>query len=780
MKTQTNKINFSAINSALLGNFESYCRQWLPDGKKSGGEYASINPMRNDAHAGSFSINLHKGIWSDFACGDSGSDPVSLYAYLFHGNDQGAAGKELGGMLGLDKPGVVPKPVEAKKARSEWLSIAAPVDAPEPPKAHFVRGLPDTVWAYRNFDGSVLGYMCRFTTSNGGKEVLPLTWGKNTQTGKEEWRWMGFTVPRYLYGLDRLSAKSAEFPVLLVEGEKCADVAHKELPQFACLTWPGGTKAINNINWKPLAGRRIVIWPDCDAAFDSDGKLLPQSQQGGYEAARKIEQILIKLGCSVRVLGIPRPGQKKHGWDIADAVAEGLTGEALYKYVILGESTGGTVPVVVDNEIKPLSSMEQLLERYALIYGHGSTVFDHQERIMLKQSDMIDACISRDYAKQWQSSNHRQIVRIDNVGFDPGGKDIKITCNLWDGWPTVPVKGDCSQLLRLVKYMCGNEESDTAQVLFEWLIKWLAYPIQHPGAKMKTAVVVHGPQGTGKNLIFEVVMEIYGCYGRIIGQDAIEDKFNDWASKKLFLIADEVVARSDLYHVKNKLKSFITGDWIRINPKNLMAYEERNHVNLVFLSNERMPVVLEEDDRRHAVIWTPEKLTADFYKTVAVEKEKGGVAAFHDYLLQVDLGEFNEHTPPPMTIAKKDLIDLSKDTINRFYEEWVAGHIDGFTEMPVLSEDLYELYKVWCGKQGVKPGSLVKMVDMMLKRLHCTRKRCRYVSKSSSVPYPKTFIFPDGVEAVPMGKTESGWLGAYVDEFNGLLGLYRGRNASGN
>ena len=124
------------------------------------------------------------------------------------------------------------------------------------------------------------------------------------------------------------------------------------------------------------------------------------------------------------------------------------------------------------------------------------------------------------------------------------------------------------------------------------------------------------------------------------------------------------------------------------------------------------------------------------------------------------------------------MIDLSKDTINRFYEQWEAGHIDGFTVMPVLSEDFYELYKVWCGKQGVKPGSLVKMVDMMLKRLHCTRKRCRYVSKCSSVIYPKTFIFPEGWGSAPDGKTESGWLGAYVDEFTGLLGMYRGRNAS--
>lgn len=33
------------------------------------------------------------------------------------------------------------------------------------------------------------------------------------------------------------------------------------------------------------------------------------------------------------------------------------------------------------------------------------------------------------------------------------------------------------------------------------------------------------------------------------------------------MIADEVVARQELYHVKNKLKSFVTGEWIRINPK---------------------------------------------------------------------------------------------------------------------------------------------------------------------------------------------------------------------
>jgi hypothetical protein len=778
-----NKIDFDAINAMALASFESLLRQWLPDGKKSGAEYSSVNPTRNDSHVGSFSINIFKGVWQDFATGDGGSDPVSLYAYLFHHNDQGAAAKELGALLGVDSVKPV-KSVESKKptkaSPSDWMPMIPPENAPEAHKAHIKRGIPEQVWCYRSASGSPLGYVYKFNTSDGGKVTLPLSWCRNKLTGAEEWRWMAFAEPRWLYGMDRLNEKPRA-PVLVVEGEKCADVATAELPHLACVSWPGGCKAVAKADWSPLAGRDVIIWPDCDSQKNKAGEYLPFAEQPGMAAANRIADKLLTLGCRVWLMDIAKPGEKPSGWDVADVVDEGLTGDDLVFYLRTHSTRLGvlTAPASPDFETNdsftPITSAYELLARYSLIYGHGGTVFDHKERIMLKHSDMVDACINRDFAKKWQSSAARKIVHIDNVGFDPGEKEATITCNLWGGWPTVPIPGVCEKLLILLRYMC-NHEGDNGQLLFDWIIRWLAYPIQYPGAKMKTAVVVHGPQGTGKSLIFESILVIYGKYGRIIGQDAIEDKFNDWASKKLFLIADEVVARSDLYHVKNKLKSFITGDWIRINPKNLNAYDERNHVNMIFLSNERMPVVLEEDDRRHAVIWTPEKLSADFYQAVAKERSNGGDEAFHDYLLHVDLEDFNEHTPPPMTAAKKDLIDLSKDTISRFYEEWESGHIDGFKVMPVLSEDFYELYRAWCVKQGVKPGPLVKMVDMMIKRLYCTKRRCRYVSMANPSNNPKTFIFSESCDSVPSGFSEMGWLGKCVNEFHENMAIYRVRN----
>jgi len=232
------------------------------------------------------------------------------------------------------------------------------------------------------------------------------------------------------------------------------------------------------------------------------------------------------------------------------------------------------------------------------------------------------------------------------------------------------------------------------------VLNWIAYPIQHPGAKMSSALIFHGPQGTGKNLFFETIMAIYGEYGRIVDQAAIEDKFNDWASKKLFLIADEVVARSELFHIKNKLKCFVTGEWIRINPKNVAAHDERNHVNLVFLSNETQPLVLEKDDRRYVVIHTPEKLDEQFYRQVCDEIKAGGIAALHQHLLDLDLTGFDTHAKPPMTRAKTDLIEVSMDSVSSFIRDWQQGDIPDLPFCPCLGTHLYTIYRRHCDKTG--------------------------------------------------------------------------------
>lgn len=91
---------FDRLNAALLPQLSALVKQWLPRGGSAGSEWTALNPHRHDRRPGSFRVNMRTGRWADFANGERGGDPVSLYAYLFTNGRQGTAAGELesGGM----------------------------------------------------------------------------------------------------------------------------------------------------------------------------------------------------------------------------------------------------------------------------------------------------------------------------------------------------------------------------------------------------------------------------------------------------------------------------------------------------------------------------------------------------------------------------------------------------------------------------------------------------------------------------------------------------------
>ena len=90
-----------------------------------------------------------------------------------------------------------------------------------------------------------------------------------------------------LFGLHVL-ANYPEEVVHLVEGCPCVDV----LDGVGCIatTWPNGAQNVEKADWAPLAGRRVVQWPDNDAP--------------GFEAMDKARRILCGLGARVVALDV--------------------------------------------------------------------------------------------------------------------------------------------------------------------------------------------------------------------------------------------------------------------------------------------------------------------------------------------------------------------------------------------------------------------------------------------------------------------------------------------
>ncbi len=341
-----------------------------------------------------------------------------------------------------------------------------------------------------------------------------------------------------------------------------------------------------------------------------------------------------------------------------------------------GDSKGGGKPKKPEKTID-WGKYNYLLEHFALIYG-TDTVWDGANRLIMKIANMAHAHGS-DMVRMWKASETRRTIMPADVVFDPTNTcDPAVSVNLFGGIDLEPQKGDVQPILDLVRFLTSrvSDNADECDNIMHWLLCWLAYPLQHLGTKLRTAVIMHGDEGAGKNFLFDLWVEIYGKYGALVGQDELEDKFNDWRSAKLAVVGDEVSSRQELVHNKNRLKALITSTTVQINPKNLPRREERNHINIVFLSNELQPLALDNSDRRYLVIYTPRAREFEFYRKLKAWKEAGGLAAFYQYLLTYPLADFDPFAPAPMTQAKLNLIDLNRKSPERFWVEWAGGELD--------------------------------------------------------------------------------------------------------
>jgi putative DNA primase/helicase len=341
----------------------------------------------------------------------------------------------------------------------------------------------------------------------------------------------------------------------------------------------------------------------------------------------------------------------------------------------------------------------ELVNRFTLIYP-TATAYDaiYGDIVPI---DGIRLRFGASWTNMWLASAKRKVVDLPDVVFKPDGHAEPHQLNLFRGFGTKPsADGSCVKLLELLQYICGEADQDQAPVT-EWVLKWIAYPLQHPGAKMATAIVMAGKEGAGKNLFFGAIRDIYGQHGGVITQRELEDRFNVWMSAKLFMIANEVVTRQEMNHNVGFLKHLITEPEIWINRKNREQRCEENHMNMVFFSNEYQPVKITADDRRWLIARTPPMREEEFYKAVLAELAHGGAQALYAYLLQLPLGDFGTHTKPLITQAKLDLIEIGMDAPQLFWEEIHDGSL-GLPYCPALVQDVYRAFCIWCVRNGEK------------------------------------------------------------------------------
>lgn len=358
------------------------------------------------------------------------------------------------------------------------------------------------------------------------------------------------------------------------------------------------------------------------------------------------------------------------------------------------------------------------IERYVYIDG-TKDVWDREKKRRIAEG-AVKMALGEEY-KWWLNSQDRRVVDVDHIVFDPTmTKDPNIYINTFEGLPLAPVQDDaaCENLRWLISFLCNHDEE-----ALSWLTKWLAYPLQHMGAKMDTAVLMHSiMEGSGKSLLFaDVFGQLYGQYSATVGQTQLEGSFNAWQSRKLWAVFEEVVSRDQRYNQVGKIKHMITGKTVRMESKFINGWEEANHMNAVFLSNEIMPWPISDDDRRMLVMWPMETLPVARQKAISRELAGGGVAALYGWLLGVDLSDFDQRTRPPKTDARQRLVALSRTAWQTFLHLWRTEELGRGLWACCLATDLYALFIEWCSRNKEHSMSQTKFSLMLSATVEKTR-----------------------------------------------------------
>jgi hypothetical protein len=165
----------------------------------------------------------------------------------------------------------------------ETARICAPEDAENGAAAasRLFGRKSDEIYRYPGADGATAFYVCRWIQPDGHADERTLSWLPSFG-----WTFRAWAGGRPLYRLDEIVANQ-QAEVIVCAGEAAADASAKLFPGCVVTCASGAENEAAKSDWKPLAGRNILIWPNNDDV--------------GRAYANEVATTLAELNCVVSV-----------------------------------------------------------------------------------------------------------------------------------------------------------------------------------------------------------------------------------------------------------------------------------------------------------------------------------------------------------------------------------------------------------------------------------------------------------------------------------------------
>lgn len=221
-----------------------------------------------------------------------------------------------------------------------------------------------------------------------------------------------------------------------------------------------------------------------------------------------------------------------------------------------------------------------------------------------------------------------------------------------------------------------------------YFTQWLAYKLLYPDTRGPGIMMVaNDSYGTGRGTLIELVTKMFaqGLVREIdfetLAGRGTQGQYNEWMADAVMVAVNEAQEvtgsawrnRTNLYeHLKEVIDPGKHS--IYVKRKGLKNYMGRTSASLLIMTNHADSVAIPQGDRRLAVLENGEKQPQEYWQRFRMWMENlANVGAFVEQLKRYPLDGYQPYAPPPMTHAKRDMIDASTSALDQAVNHVLAA-----------------------------------------------------------------------------------------------------------